>query len=222
MGASLLLAIGLGIPLGVISAINQYGKVDYSLSAVTVVLIATPTFVFGLLGLDIFGVALKVLPVGEMVTFGKDNDIIDRLAHLTMPAIILGAAYAAPLLRYRTRARACSRRVMGSRVRHDTARSKGLTGEAVVVSHGLRNALIPIITFLGWILPDLIGGAVITETVFDWPGMGPLAVQAASNRDPPLMMAIVLIVGTAVLVTSIIADFAYAVADPRVRFVRGG
>jgi peptide/nickel transport system permease protein len=217
MGSSLVLAVGFGIPLGVISAVNQYSKVDYGLSAVTVILIATPTFVFGLLGLDIFGVDLKVLPVGEMVTFGKEGDLVDRLAHLAMPAVILGASSAAPLLRY---TRASMLDVLGSEYM-TTARSKGLAGQTVVVRHGLRNALIPIITLVGILLPDLIGGAVITETVFDWPGMGQLAVQAASNRDPPLMMAIVLIVGASVLASSIIADFAYAVADPRVRYVRG-
>src|ERR1019366_7044588 len=122
MGTSLLLAGSFGMPLGVISAVNQYSRVDYGLSAVTIILIATPTFVFGLLGLDIFGVALKVLPVGEMVTFGKQDDLVDRLAHLAMPAVILGASSAAPLLRY---TRASMLDVLGSEYM-TTARSKGL------------------------------------------------------------------------------------------------
>ena len=103
-----------------------------------------------------------------------------------------------------------------------TARSKGLAGRIVLVRHGLRNALIPIITLVAILLPNLVAQAVVTETVFNWPGLGQLSVKAASDRDPALMMGIVLLVGVSVLVASILADLAYSVADPRIRFVRGG
>jgi peptide/nickel transport system permease protein len=217
MFAAVLIALVVGIPFGVISAINQYGKLDYSLSAFTILLISTPTFVLALLFLYLFGVTLRVLPVGDMVTFGKENDIADRLAHLTLPALILGLANAAPLVRY---TRASMLEVMGSEY-ITTARSKGLAARTVLIRHGLRNALIPIITLLAILLPELVAGAVITETVFNWPGLGQLSVRAAADRDPALMMGVVLIVGVAVLVSSIIGDLAYSIADPRIRFVRG-
>jgi peptide/nickel transport system permease protein len=215
MGTAMILAVLLGLPLGVLSALNHYGKLDYLLGTLAVALIATPTFVLGLLGLYFLGAEFKVLPVGEMSTFGKSNDIVDRAAHLVMPATILGLASAAPLMRY---TRASMLDAIGGEYM-TTATSKGLSRQDVVIRHGLRNALIPVITLLALLLPELVGGAVITETVFAWPGMGQLAVEAAADRDPPLLMAIVLLTGSAVLVSSIVADFFYALADPRVTYV---
>ena len=100
-----------------------------------------------------------------------------------------------------------------------TARAKGLAGRVILVRHALRNALIPIITVVGLLLPELIGGAIITEQVFSWPGMGLLAVRAASQRDPSLMMGIVLLVAIVVLAANIITDVVYTYADPRIRLV---
>ena len=127
-----------------------------------------------------------MLPVGELFTFGKEHDVIDRAAHIVMPAMILGLANAAQLMRY---TRASMLDVLSSDY-ITTARAKGLTGRVVLVRHALRNALIPIITILAIILPELIAGAVITETVFNWPGLGQLAVRAARDRDPALMMGV--------------------------------
>src|SRR4029077_20451950 len=98
--AAALIAVAVGIPAGVLSAVNQYGKLDYFLSAVTIGVLSTPTFVLGLVFLFLFGVTLHWLPVGELFTFGKENDVLDRFAHLIMPATILGLANAAPLTRY--------------------------------------------------------------------------------------------------------------------------
>jgi peptide/nickel transport system permease protein len=215
-GVAATIAIVIGIPFGVISAINQYGKLDYLLSGITIFLISTPTFVLGLVGLYVFGVTLHVLPVGELYSVGKENDVMDRIAHLVLPAAILGLANAAPLVRY---TRASMLEVMGSEY-ITTARSKGIVGRVVLLRHGLRNALIPIITLIAILLPQLVAGAVITETLFNWPGLGQLSVKAANDRDPALMMGVVLLVGVAVLVASIVADFAYAVADPRIRYDR--
>jgi peptide/nickel transport system permease protein len=216
MSTAALIAIFVGIPFGVVSAVNQYGRIDYALSAFTIFLISTPTFVLGLLALYLFGVSLKILPVGELFTFGKEDDVIDRLAHLVMPAMILGLVNAAPLMRY---TRASMLDVLGSDY-ITTARAKGLASRIVLVRHALRNALIPVITILAILLPELVAGAVITETVFNWPGLGQLSVKAAADRDPALMMGVVLIVGAATLVASILADFAYSVVDPRIRYVR--
>jgi peptide/nickel transport system permease protein len=214
--AAIIVTMLVGIPAGVLAAINQYGKLDYVLSASTIAVISTPTFVLGLVFLFVFGVSLHWLPVGELFTFGKERDIVDRFAHLVMPGLILGLAQAAQVARY---TRSSMLEVMGSEYM-TTARSKGLATRIVLVRHGLRNALIPIITLLAIFLPNLVAQAVITESVFNWPGLGQLSVKAASDRDPALMMGIVLLIGVSVLVASIIADFAYAVADPRIRFDR--
>jgi peptide/nickel transport system permease protein len=215
MVVAALIAIVVGIPFGVISAVKQYGAADYALSGFTIFLISTPTFVLGLLALYLFGVTLKVLPVGELFTFGKEQDVVDRAAHIVLPALILGLANAALLMRY---TRSSMLDVLGSD-HVTTARAKGLDGRTVLVRHALRNALIPIITVVAILLPELIAGAVITETVFNWPGLGQLAVRAARDRDPALMMGVILIVGVFTLVASIVADFAYSVADPRIRYV---
>jgi peptide/nickel transport system permease protein len=214
MSTAIVIALIVGIPFGVISAVNQYGKLDYLLSALTVFLISTPTFVLALVFLYVFGVTLRILPVGDMFTFGKEDDLADRFAHLILPALILGLANAAPLVRY---TRTSMLEVLNSEYM-TTARSKGLASRRVIVRHGLGNALIPIITLLAVLLPELVAGAVITETVFNWPGLGQLSVKAAYDRDPAMMMGVVLIVGIAVLVSSIVADFAYSVVDPRIRF----
>ena len=213
-GAAAVVAIVMGVPFGVISAVNQYGKLDYLLSGFTILVISTPTFVLGLIALFLFGVTLHWLPVGELYTSGKEGDVADRFAHLILPAAILGLANAAPLVRY---TRASMLDTLSSEY-ITTARSKGLLSRAVIVRHGLRNALIPVITLVAILLPQLIAGAVITETLFNWPGLGQLSVKAASDRDPALMMGVVLLIGVAVLVMSIVADLLYAVADPRIRF----
>jgi peptide/nickel transport system permease protein len=212
-----LIAVAFGLPAGILSAVHQYGKVDYLLSALTVLLVSTPTFVIGLLAIYVFGVSLDWLPVGELMTVGKENDLVDRLSHYVLPAMILGLVNAALLMRY---TRASMVEALGADY-ITTANSKGLASRVVIIRHGLRNALIPVITVLAFLMPELIAGAVVTETVFNWPGLGQLSVRAAKAGDPALMMGIVLIVGTAVLIASIIADLAYSVADPRIRFDRG-
>lgn len=215
MGASALIAVFVGVPFGVASAVNQYGRLDYVLSATTILLISTPTFVLGLVALYLLGVTLDWLPVGELFTFGREDDIVDRLAHLVMPAGILGLVNAALLMRY---TRSAMLEVLASDY-VTTARAKGLPGRVVLIRHALRNALIPVITILAIILPELVAGAVITETVFNWPGLGQLSVKAANDRDPALLMGVILIVGMTTLAASIIADFAYTVVDPRIRYV---
>ncbi|MFO1540614.1 MAG: ABC transporter permease [Chloroflexota bacterium] len=212
-----LIALAFGLPAGILSAVRQYGKTDYVLSALTVLLVSTPTFVLGLVAIYIFGVSLDWLPVGELVTVGKENDLLDRLSHYILPALILGLVNAALLMRY---TRASMLEALGADY-ITTAESKGLTHRIVVIRHGLRNALLPVITVLAFLMPELIAGAVVTETVFNWPGLGQLSVKAAKAGDPTLMMGIVLIVGTAVLIASILADLAYSIADPRIRFDRG-
>ena len=214
MGVALAIGLVLGIPFGLISAVRQYSAIDYVLTAVSMLLISSPVFVTGLVAIYLFAVSWQVLPVGGMETLGAPFDVLDRAAHVVMPATILGVAIAAPLMRY---TRASMLEVLGSEYM-TTARSKGLISRVVLIRHALRNALIPIITLIGLLLPELVAGAVITEQLFAWPGMGSLAVQAASNRDPALMMGVMMVVAVGVLLSSLLADVSYAVVDPRVRY----
>ncbi len=212
MSVAILIAVLVGIPLGILAALRPYSKADYGMTTVTLALSSVPTFVLGLAAIYIFAVWLDVLPSGGMQTLGRPNSILDFASHLFLPAMVLGLASAAPLLRY-TRA-SMLEALNGEYV--VAARAKGLTPNTVVVRHAFRNSLIPIITVLGLLLPELVAGAVITEQIFAWPGMGQLAVRAASDRDPALMMGVVLIIGTAVLITNILVDITYARADPRI------
>ncbi len=216
MGVAIMIAIMVGIPFGIISALRQYSKLDYGLTTITMLLSSTPSFVLGLASIYIFAVWLDLLPSGGIQTLGKPPSIQDFFLHLILPALVLGLGSAAPLLRY---TRASMLEVLGSEY-VVTAKSKGLAGRVVTIRHAFRNSLIPIITVVGLLLPELVAGAVITEQIFAWPGMGQLAVRAARDRDPALMMGVVLVVGTAVLITNILVDLLYARVDPRIRLGR--
>ncbi len=214
MAASLIIGIGIGLPFGVLSAIRPYSTLDYVLTFFTMIMISVPTFFMGLLVIYLFGVNLRLLPTSGMTTLGAASSPTDRLRHLILPAGILGLRYAALLLRY---TRSSMLDVLGKEYL-TTARAKGLRNRTVLSRHALRNALIPIITVVGLLLPELVGGAVITEQIFAWPGMGFMAVRAAADRDPSMLMGVVLVVGTGVLLTNLLVDLAYGIADPRIRF----
>jgi peptide/nickel transport system permease protein len=215
MSVALSSAVIIGIPIGVITAVKQYSKVDYGLNGLAIFLASTPVFVLGLLLIYIFAVNLHWLPTSSLHTAGR-SDIPDALFHLILPASVLAIVNAAPLVRY---TRASMLDVLSSEY-VTTAHSKGLRYNVVIVRHALRNGLIPIITLVALLIPEAVAGAVITEQIFAWNGMGQLAVNAASGRDPSLMMAIILLVGVMVLIANLIADLSYAIADPRVRFDR--
>jgi len=214
MGAALIIGLVVGLPFGILSGVRQYSRLDYGLTAFSMALISAPTFFVGLAGIYVFGVYLHVLPTADIATFGEPFSILDRLRHLLLPASILGFANAAPLMRY-TRAGVLE---VLRREYMTTARAKGLLPSVVLIRHGLRNALLPIITVVGLLLPELVAGAVVTEQIFAWPGMGTLAVRAASDRDPASLMGVVLVVGVGVLLSNLLADITYAVADPRIRY----
>jgi peptide/nickel transport system permease protein len=216
MVTALTLAILIGIPIGVLSAVRQYSKADYTLNALAIFFASTPVFVLGLIGIYVFAVNLRLLPTSELHTVGR-TDIPDAIWHLILPASVLAIVNAAPLVRY---TRASMLDVLNSEY-VTTAHSKGLPNRVVIIRHALRNGLIPIITIIAWLAPEAVAGAVITEQIFAWGGIGQLAVRAAGARDPSLMMGIILITGTAVLIANLVADIAYSVADPRVRYVRG-
>ena len=196
------------------AAVRQYSKIDYALTAFSTSFIAIPGFVVGLVLIYVFGAALKILPTTGMFTLGKPTSRSRTCSlHLIMPVTLLSVGLAAQLTRY---TRASMLEVLSSDFM-TTAKSKGLRGRVVLLRHAFRNALIPIITVIGLTLPDLVAGAVITEQLFGWPGMGQLAVKAASSRDPALMMGVILVVATAVLVANLVVDVLYGVADPRIR-----
>jgi len=172
-------------------------------------------FVLGLLFVYFFAVNLRILPTSLQHSPGR-TDLLDAIRHLILPASVLAIVNAAPLARY---TRASMLDVLNSEYVM-TARSKGLVPRQVILRHAFRNALIPIITIIAWLAPEAVAGAVITEQIFAWNGLGQLAVKAASARDPSLMMGIILITGAAVLVANLVADVGYALVDPRVRFER--
>jgi peptide/nickel transport system permease protein len=218
MGTAIIIAILVGVPFGIISALRQYSKLDYTLTTTTVLMTSTPTFVLGLGAIYLFAVWLDLFPSGGIQTLGQPFTIPDFVHHMALPALVLGLASAAPLMRY---TRSAMLEVLNSEY-IVTARAKGLVSRIVVLRHAFRNSLIPIITVIGLLLPELVAGAVITEQIFAWPGMGQLAVRAAKDRDAALMMGVVLVIGTAVLVTNILVDVLYARVDPRIRLGRRG
>jgi len=213
MSTSMVIGVALGIVLGVVSGIKQYSWLDYLMTGFSVSFIAIPGFVVGLAMIYILGASLKVLPTTGMTTIGKPFSFGDLVLHMIMPVTLLAVNLAAQFARY---TRASILEVLGSEF-VTTARSKGLRATRVLWRHAFRNALIPIITVVGLTLPDLVAGAVITETLFGWQGMGQLAVKAAAGRDAALLMGVILVLATGVLVANLITDIAYAVADPRVR-----
>lgn len=213
MGAALLLAYVIAIPIGVLSATRQYSLIDYSGTVLAFAGVSLPSFFLGLGGIYLFGLKLGWLPTGGMRSLGSGGGIGDLLAHLVLPAVVLSLVNMGSLVRY-------TRSSMLDVIRQDyvrTARSKGLTEKVVIYRHALRNALIPVITLIGLQLPQLLGGAVITEQVFGWPGMGRLTIEAIGQRDYPLLMGLTLLTAILVLVGNLIADVLYAVVDPRVR-----
>jgi peptide/nickel transport system permease protein len=216
MATAIAIAVLVGVPFGILSALRQYSLLDYVLTGFTLLMSSAPTFVLGLAGIYLFAVWLDLLPSGGIQTLGRPNTVLDFVQHLILPAFVLGLASAAPLLRY-------TRASMLEVLQSDyvvTARAKGLVPRVVVLRHAFRNSLIPIITVIGLLLPELVAGAVITEQIFAWPGMGQLAVRAARDRDPALMMGVVLVLGSAVLATNLLVDLVYARIDPRIRFGR--
>jgi peptide/nickel transport system permease protein len=207
-----------GVPLGVYSATHKYTKSDYGLTIFAFVGISVPSFFLGL-GL-IFLLSLKagILPTSGLISIGRGYTgmalFIDKLKHLIMPAIILSLPNVATVMRF-------TRSSMIDVMSQDyirTARAKGLKEKVVRYKHALRNALIPVVTIFGLSIPFLFGGAYITETIFNWPGMGSLGIAAITAREYPIIMGLNLFTSTLVLMGNLIADIMYAFVDPRIRY----
>lgn len=213
VGFALAISIVVGVSCGVIAAIRQYSWVDYALTFFSFFWISIPAFFMGLALIYLFAVRLGWFPVFGASSAGADSPVLDRLHHLILPGLTLGLELAAALTRY---TRASLLEVLHTDYLR-TARAKGLGEQSVIVRHALKNALIPIITVIAFRLPYLIGGAVIIETVFQWPGLGLLMLNAATQKDYPLVMGLGLIVTLVVVVSSFLADVAYTLVDPRIR-----
>ncbi|MGH4118592.1 ABC transporter permease [Clostridium sp.] len=214
---SLILSVLIAIPIGVISATKQYSKFDGFFTVFALIGISMPSFFFGMLLIKLFAVDLGVLPVSGMTTAGSTAVgiayVLDVGRHMILPLIVLTLGSVAGLMRY-------TRSSMLEVIRQDyirTARAKGLREKVVIYRHALRNGMIPVITLLGFWLPILFSGAFITEKIFIWPGIGPIALNAVSGRDYPLLMGVNILFAVLTLLGNLIADVTYAVVDPRIR-----
>ncbi len=213
MGTSMLLSFLVAVPLGVYSATHQYTKGDYT--AVTFSFLGTsiPSFFLSLILVYLFTIKLGWLPSGGMTTLGTGGDALDVIRHMIMPVIVLTASLAGSNIRY-------IRSSMLEILQQDylrTARAKGIGRFLTINKHAMRNALLPIITVIGMEIPILIGGAVIVEQVFSWPGLGLLTMTAIMNRDYPVIMGVSLLSAVIVLAGNLLTDILYAVVDPTIQ-----
>ena len=210
-GLAILIALVIGIPAGVISAVKNGTFIDYGANVFALWGLSTPNFWLGFLLILLFSVQLGVLPASGFVPPGED--LGRNLATLVMPAFVLGNAIAAVMMRH-TRS-AMLQVLSADYVR--TARAKGLNESVVVIKHGLRNALIPVVTLGALEFGQLLSGAVLTEQVFTIPGFGKLIVDAVFNRDYAVVQGVVLCTATAYIVLNLCADIAYFLVNPRLR-----
>ena len=229
-GLSIVIWLSIAIILGVVMGIRSGGKFDNTMSVVTYVSYSLPTFLLGFMMIWLFAIVLNITPVSGMgdsrisPAFGSDlywqyfgsypiEALLDLAAHLILPVLTLVIVSVAGDARY-VRASVIDSLSM-EHVR--TARAKGLSGRRVIMRHALRTALIPFATNIGLALPFLFGGALVTETIFAWPGIGRLTLQATNSLDYPVLMMILLIAALLVVVGNLIADLLYVILDPRVR-----
>lgn len=215
--ASLIFTWFIAILIGVVSAIRQYSIFDTFVTVLVFAAMATPSFFLGLMVIKFFAVDLGWFPAGGMITTGSDYTgwayYKDIAQHLVLPVLVLTMLGIGGLARY-------FRTNMLEVIKQDfvrTARAKGLKERVVVFKHALRNALLPAITLFGFELPALFSGAIITEQIFNWPGVGAIFMQAFTVRDYPLLMGFTMFIALLTVFSNLIADLLYGVADPRVR-----
>jgi peptide/nickel transport system permease protein len=212
MGVSATIAVFVGVWVGVLGAVRRYSLFDYLATIGAMIALSIPTFWFGLVTIYVFSVKLAILPSGNMYTIG-DGSFWDYVRHLIAPSLVLGLVTVALWSRY-------MRSSMLEVINQDyirTARAKGASERIVLTRHAIRNALLPMITVAGLQLPTLLSGALVTETVFTWPGMGRLFLDSLSYRDYPVVMGVLMLSAVLVLIGNMLADILYAVADPRIR-----
>ncbi len=213
MAFAYLIAIGLGLTTGIVSAIRRHSLFDYCATTGAMIGLSVPTFWFGLVVIIVFAAMLRWIPSGGIATLGAPFSLADRFLHLIGPASVLGLWMTATWSRY---TRSSVLEVVGQDYIR-TARAKGLRARTVLLRHTLRNALIPLITLGGLEFRNLFGGALVTETVFSWPGIGRLYLDSLNYQDYSVILGLLLITSVMVLVGSLLADLLYAVVDPRIR-----
>jgi peptide/nickel transport system permease protein len=218
-GTALLLSLVMAIPVGVYSAVRRNSLFDNAATATAVAGFSIPTFWLGLMLILLFAVqfrewGLPSLPAGGSFDLRGGGDVVDRAKHLVLPAFALAFVQTAAWTRY---IRSQMLEVLSQDYMR-TATAKGLRERIVIFRHGLRNAVLPLVTLLGIAIPDLFTGALVIETIFTYPGIGQLAFNAALSKDYPMIMGITLMAGTLVIFGNLIADVVYGLLDPRIRY----
>jgi peptide/nickel transport system permease protein len=213
MGSAFVLALLIGLPFGVLAAIRPYSRADYAINLFAFTGISIPSFWLGLLLIIVFAVILRVLPAGGIGT-AADGGILDTLRYMALPVATLTIAGVAAQTRY-------MRSAMIETLRQDfirTARAKGAGPGRVVLGHALRNALIPVVTIIALDFGNLFSGALITETIFSYPGMGKLIFDSIMGNDFNLALIALLFATLLTLIGNLFADIAYVALDPRISF----
>jgi peptide/nickel transport system permease protein len=213
MALALVVSATVGIVFGILSALRPHSLPDYVLTTFAFLGVGMPSFFFALILILVGALQLGWFPTSGIITPG-DGSLVDRLRHMVLPLIALSISGSGSIMRYM---RSGLIEVMNEDY-VTTARAKGLRSNVVITRHAVRNALLPIITVLGLRIPVLFSGAVVIETIFSIPGIGSILVEAMKTKDYPVIMGGVLMTGVLVLVSSLIADILYAVADPRIRY----
>src|SRR2546428_9392172 len=214
MGTVFLTVLVLAIPIGVLTAVKQYSWFDNVVTGSTFAFLSTPTFWLGLLLIILFGLQLRLLPLGGISTPGAPFDIVDRLRHLILPVATIALVQLGSHVRY-------LRASMLETINQDymrTARAKGLAERVLVLRHALKNAAIPLVTVVALDIPELFAGALVTEQIFGWPGMGRLFWDAATRLDYPILMGILAVSSTLIVLANLLADVVYGYLDPRIRY----
>ncbi len=213
MGSGMSVAILIGMLIGILGAVKRYSIFDYLATTGAMVALSFPTFWFGLMTIFIFSLKLGWLPSGGMYTLGGEEDIFDIAKHLILPTIVLSLVLVAQWSRY-------TRSSFLEVIHQDyirTAKSKGLSDRRVLFRHAFPNAVSPLIALAGIQLPWLFSGALVTETIFGWPGMGRLFVDSLTMKEYPVLMGMIMITAIAVIIGNLLADLTNALIDPRIR-----
>ena len=213
-GTGILAAMLVGVPLGIISAYKPNSVWDHISTFISFIGASVPNFFLSLLLIYVLAVKLKWFPTSGMQSSGMSGNLLDLLHHLALPAFVCGIQ---PIGNYIKQTRSSVLEVLNEEY-IKTASSKGLTNVVIVLKHAFRNELIPIVTTISLSIPFLIGGAVVTEQIFAWPGIGSLMITAITSRDYPVIMGVAVLICGVVLVANLILDLIYAALDPRIKF----